>query len=56
MGRPARLPEFCRVVALSGLLSYPDRFSHRVEPLGQSGFNNNDFYDDGRDMRQAIVS
>jgi hypothetical protein len=33
-------PGFGRAVATAGLLSNPDRSSHRVDPPGRAGFNN----------------
>jgi len=32
---------FARAVATTGLLLNPDRSSHRVDPPGRAGFNNN---------------
>lgn len=37
MGRPARSPGFCLVVALASLWTNPNRSSHQVDPLGRSG-------------------
>jgi hypothetical protein len=42
MGRPAGSTGFCRVVAPAGLLTNPDRSSHRVDLPGRSEFNNYD--------------
>jgi len=33
-------PGFGQAVATAGLLLNPDRSSHRVDPPGQTGFNN----------------
>jgi hypothetical protein len=40
--RPShRSTKFGWVVALTGLLTNPDRSNHQVDPPGRSGFNNN---------------
>jgi hypothetical protein len=41
MGQLIGSTEFCRVVALTGLLTNPNRSSHPVDLSGRSGFNNN---------------
>jgi hypothetical protein len=40
MGQPAGSTGFCQAVALTGLLTNPNRSSHQINPPGRSGFNN----------------
>jgi hypothetical protein len=53
MGRPAGLPWFGQAVAPASLLVNPNRFSYRVDPPGQAGFNNTG--DKGQSIRVCMA-